>query len=205
MLFSMLISRWSRHSWFLLLFTNFMVSLYAFKGIIERRHSVETSEWVIVAVGGWFMFSIFLFFLLCFIIPSGMDLLRHFRSAKWRELGLRYALEAKGDGRDSHAVKAAKYFMKSALLFDNTAIVNLGLCYAFGFGVEKDPRKAAKCYRVAAGEGDSLAKFALGLCYADEIGVERDKIKAEDLFSKTLCDEANPDKFWNKNEVLMWL
>lgn len=205
MLFSMLISRWSRHSWFFLLFTNFMVSFYAFKGIMERRHSVETPEWVIAAVGGWLVFSSFLVLLLSCIIPIGMDLLKHFRSAKWRELGLRYALEAKGDGRDSHAVKAAKYFMKNALLFDNTAIVNLGLCYACGFGVDKDSRKAAKCYRVAAGEGDSLAKFALGLCYADGIGVERDKIKAEDLFSKTLCYEGNLDKFWNKNEVLMWL
>lgn len=127
--------------------------------------------------------------------------------SKWLELGLRYALEAKGDGRDSHAVKAAKYFMKSALLFGDAGIVNLGLCYAYGFGVEKDPRKAAKCYRVAA-EGDqpySETQLALGLCYADGIGVERDKIKAEDLFSKALCYEANPDKFWNKNEVLMWL
>ncbi len=127
--------------------------------------------------------------------------------SKWLKLGLRYALEAKGDGRDSHAVKAAKYFMKSALLFGDAGIVNLGLCYAYGFGVEKDPRKAAKCYRVAA-EGDqpySEAQLALGLCYADGIGVERDKIKAEDLFSKTLCYERNLDKFWNKNEVLMWL
>ena len=127
--------------------------------------------------------------------------------SKWLELGLRYALEAKGDGRDSHAVKAAKYFMKSALLFGDAGIVNLGLCYAYGFGVEKDPRKAAKCYRVAA-KGDQPyreAQFALGLCYADGIGVERDKIKAEDLFSKTLCYEGNLDKFWNKNEVLMWL
>lgn len=125
---------------------------------------------------------------------------------KWLKLGLRYAHEAKGDGRDSHAVKAAKYFMKSALLSGDAGIVNLGLCYAYGFGVEKDSRKAAKCYRVAAGEGySSHAKLALGLCYADGIGIERDKIKAEDLFSKTLCDEANPDKFWNKNEVLMWL
>lgn len=206
MLFSilMLIPRWLRHNWFLLLGTNIMVPICAIIGIAERRHSVETPEWVLVALVGWSGFSLFLIYL-TFIIVIGMDLLRHFRSAKWRELGLRYALEAKGDGRDSHAVKAAKYFMKNALLFDNTAIVNLGLCYACGFGVDKDSRKAAKCYRVAAEEGDSLAKFALGLCYADGIGVERDKIKAEDLFSKTLYYEGNLDKFWNKNEVLMWL
>lgn len=170
------------------------------------RHSVETPEWVPAALVGWSWFSLFLLFL-SFIIEIGIDLLRLFRSAKWRELGLRYALEAKGDGRDSHAVKAAKYFMKSALLFDNTAIVNLGLCYAYGFGVEKDPRKAAKCYRVAA-EGDqpySEAQLALGLCYADGIGVERDKIKAEDLFSKAICYYAITNIFWNPNEVLMWL
>ena len=206
MLFSMLmlIPRWLRHNWFLPLGTTSMVSsmvlLYALIGIMERRHS----EWVIAAVVGWLVFSSFLISL-SFIIEIGMDLLRHFRSAKWHELGLRYALEAKGDGCDSHAVKAAKYFMKNALLFDNTAIVNLGLCYAYGFGVEKDPRKAAKCYRVAAGEGDSHAKLALGLCYADGIGIERDKIKAEDLFSKALCYYAIPNIFWNPKEVLMWL
>jgi len=145
--------------------------------------------------------------LLVFLAVIFFLIIRDRLYSKWLELGLRYALEAKGDGCDSHAVKAAKYFMKSALLFGDAGIVNLGLCYAYGFGVEKDPRKAAKCYRVAA-EGDqpySEAQLALGLCYADGIGVERDKIKAEDLFSKALCYEANPDKFWNKNEVLMWL
>lgn len=188
------IPRWLRHNGFpLLCLINMILCLVP----LIVGHSITP------LLGPICLLSCLLLTLL--IIEIGMGLLRDFRSAKWRELGLRYALEAKGDGRDSHAVKAAKYFMKSALLFDNTAIVNLGLCYACGFGVDKDPRKAAKCYRVAAGEGDSHAKLALGLCYADGIGVERDKIKAEDLFSKALCYYAIPNIFWNPNEVLMWL
>lgn len=149
----------------------------------------------------------FIIFMSCFI-ERGLD-------RKWLELGLRYAHEANGDGRDAHAVKAAKYFMKSALLFDDAAIVNLGLCYACGFGVEKDPRKAAKCYRVAAEKkkndyefcnGDrNMAQLALGLCYADGIGVERDKIKAEDLFCKAGPSFGLLQRIWNPEEVVMWL
>ena len=157
---------------------------------------------LVIAVPWWLKTLLILFGILAVFF---LLIIKERRTDKWHKLGLRYALEAKGDGCDSHAVKAAKYFMKNALLFDNTAIVNLGLCYAYGFGVEKDPRKAAKCYRVAAGEGDSHAKLALGLCYADGIGIERDKIKAEDLFSKALCYYAIPNIFWNPNEVLMWL
>ena len=123
------------------------------------------------------------------------------RVYKWHELGLRYVEQAKGYGRDPHAIKAAKYFMKAAYCGGSldhclayTAIVNLGWCYACGFGVDKDFAKAAKCYKEAANgecgydytekEAQAIAQFALGLCYAEGIGVDMDKIKAEDLFSK---------------------
>ena len=86
----------------------------------------------------------FLPFLLFVFCCAAILVLASYYADKWRELGLRYAEQAKGEAWDSHAVKAAKYFMKSALLFDNTAIVNLGLCYAYGFGVEKDQQTNEK-------------------------------------------------------------
>lgn len=78
------------------------------------------------------------------------------------------------------------------------------MCYAYGFGVEKDLQKAAKCYREAAGNS-TIAQLALGVCYADGIGVEKDKIKAEDLLTKADLSVEGPYGFWDKNEVLAWL
>ena len=196
----------------------FLIGLYSPLAVVIGLVFYEPSTWApvrdFVMLGIWFpvMSAIwfptmltFIIFMLC--VERGLD-------SKWLELGLRYAHEANGDGRDAHAVKAAKYFMKSALLFNDAAIVNLGLCYACGFGVDKDPRKAAKCYRMEAekkkddyelGNGyRNMAQLALGLCYADGIGVERDKIKAEDLFSKA-GELFSLDYLWNPEEVVMWL
>ena len=149
-----------------------------------------------------------LLFILC---GAAILILAAYYANKWRELGLRYAEQAKGDARDSHAVKAAKYFMKSSLLnlllpeeVGGDVLINLGLCYACGFGVEKNPQKATKCYHVAA-RGSTIAQLALGLCYADGIGVETDKIKAEDLLSKVEVPSVYLRRCWNKNEVLTWL
>ena len=133
-----------------------------------------------------------------------------YASKKWCKLGLRYAEQAKGDARDSHAVKAAKYFiMRGSLGYGgddyDDVMVNLGLCYACGFGVEKNPRKAAKCYRHVA-KDSTIAQLALGLCYADGIGVETDRVKAEDLLSKAKAPSVYElERFWNKKEVLTWL
>ena len=182
-------------------------------GLVFYEPSMSVYDFVMLGIfssvmGGIFFPTMltFVIFMCCFL-ERGLD-------SKWLELGLRYAHEANGDGRDAHAVKAAKYFMKSALLFDDAAIVNLGLCYAYGFGVDKDPRKAAKCYRVAAEKKKddyelfnvyrNIAQLALGLCYADGIGVERDKIKAEDLFCKA-GKSFSLDYLWNQEEGVMWL
>ena len=132
---------------------------------------------------------------------------------KWQRLGLRYAKYAK-DGNDSleanHAKKAMTYFLKAALGKGPEPLVNLGLCYAAGFGVEKNLVKAAKCYRMAANswilrkKRKSTARLALGVCYAEGIGVEKDMVKADDLF-KSNGYSGDLEKYWNPTEVLMWV
>ena len=78
------------------------------------------------------------------------------------------------------------------------SLINLGLCYAEGFGVEKDYAKAAKCYRMA---GSSVA---LGVCYAEGLGVEKDMVKAEDLLRKGGAFYFL-ERYWIPSEVIMWM
>lgn len=127
------------------------------------------------------------------------------RSGKWNEMGLRYAKYATADGMKNHAEKAAKCFLKAAICNDVDSVINLGLCYAKGFGVERDLEKAVKCYRIAAKKDAlSIAQFALGFCYAEGIGVEKDMVRAEDQYKKvTGCPML--DCFWNPIEVVMWI
>ena len=55
---------------------------------------------------------------------------------------------------------------------------NLGLCYAKGEGLAKDPVEAVRWYLKAAEQGDAYAQFSLGLCYATGQGVAKDEIEA---------------------------
>ena len=60
----------------------------------------------------------------------------------------------------------------------------LGLCYADGDGVKKDPREAVKWFRKAAEQGYAKAQYSLGLCYADDEGIEKDPREAVKWFRK---------------------
>ncbi len=42
---------------------------------------------------------------------------------------------------------------------------NLGICYANGYGVEKDYQKAYDCFKLAAEQGDARAQYELGVFY----------------------------------------
>ena len=152
---------------------------------------------------------------------------------KWRGAGLRYAKHARDNGFANHAEKAAKCFLKGAILKDDDSIINLGLCYAEGFGVKKDLAKAASCYKIAAtrlGAG-GISRIALGFCYAKGLGIEKDMVKAEDLYKKandryfvdyyktslshlrqikywkpSYEENWNPtEEYWNPREVMTWM
>ena len=51
----------------------------------------------------------------------------------------------------------------------------LGVCYAYGFFVEKDMEKAAYWFKNAANKGLSIAQFNLGNCYYHGNGVTEDR------------------------------
>lgn len=127
------------------------------------------------------------------------------RAARWNEMGLRYAKYATDDGMESHAAKAAKYFLKAAICKDVDSVINLGLCYAEGFGVERNLEKAVKCYRIAAKES-TIAEIALAICYAESVGVEKDMVKSEDLLKDVWLMSASwCERYWNPAEVRTWI
>lgn len=55
---------------------------------------------------------------------------------------------------------------------------NLGVCYFYGSGVEKDLVEASKWYEKAAKQGDAKAQFNLGLGYYKREGLPQDYSKA---------------------------
>ena len=127
------------------------------------------------------------------------------RSEKWNEMGLRYAKYATADGMKNHAEKAAQCFLKAAICKNVDSVINLGLCYAEGFGVERNLEKAVKCYRIAAKES-TIAEIALAICYAEGVWVEKDMVKSEDLLKDVwLMSERWCEVYWNPAEVRTWI
>ena len=67
---------------------------------------------------------------------------------------------------------------------DPEAQHDLGLRYAGGRGVPKDPERAAKWYRAAAEQGYGPAQGSLALAYYWGTGVARDHARAADWFRR---------------------
>ena len=61
---------------------------------------------------------------------------------------------------------------------------NLGMCYAYGYGVEQDPVKGAKLVANAALTGEADAQYYLAWFFAEGFGVPQDKDKAIHWFVK---------------------
>jgi TPR repeat protein len=60
----------------------------------------------------------------------------------------------------------------------------LGVCFAFGQGVEKDCGKAAEWFQKAADHGRADAQFILGACFKNGQGVDEDHFKAVEWYQK---------------------
>ena len=73
---------------------------------------------------------------------------------------------------------------KAAEQGDAQAQFILGVCYAFGKGVEKNPTEAVKWYRKAAEQGCAPAQFGLGNCYENGNGVEKNLNEAVKWYRK---------------------
>jgi TPR repeat protein len=83
------------------------------------------------------------------------------------------------------ALEGASHWWWAATKGDADAQYNLGKCYKYGRGVEKDVIKAADLFAKAADQGHVAAQLNLGYrCYRSGRGVEKDEARAVELFAK---------------------
>jgi TPR repeat protein len=82
--------------------------------------------------------------------------------------------------------KASEYFQNLLAQHghNNSAMVNIGLCYAHGIGVFPNLEKAIKSYRKGSEGGDNYAQFHLAKCYKNGLGVPQDLNQARTLYEK---------------------
>lgn len=100
---------------------------------------------------------------------------------------------------------------------DARAQCNLGVCYRYGTGVEKDEEEAVRLYRLAAEQGDACAQCNLGYCYDEGIWVEKDeeeavkwyRLSAEQGYARGQCNlgycyENGTGVNKDENEAAIW-
>ena len=62
-------------------------------------------------------------------------------------------------------------------------MLNLGNCYYFGMGTEKDVNTAIKWWKDSADAGNAYAMAQMGDCYYHGLGVEKDLAKAIEYYT----------------------
>jgi TPR repeat protein len=80
--------------------------------------------------------------------------------------------------------QAAEWYRKAATQGVAAAQNNLGLMYAQGRGVPRDPARAAELWQAAARQTHPIAQFNLGLAFFRGEGVAEDKTEAERWFRR---------------------
>ena len=85
-----------------------------------------------------------------------------------------------GDGFAANVVdaEAVKWYRKVAEQGNVWAQSELGDCYRYGRGAEKNESEAVKWYRKAAEQGKVEAQYSLGDCYRRGKGVEKNGAEA---------------------------
>ena len=79
--------------------------------------------------------------------------------------------------------KAFDLFTDAYNFGEDQAIINIGLCYLQGKGVERNPKEAVKCFKEAAKTANSgIAYYNLGICYENGFGVRKDYKKAIEAY-----------------------
>lgn len=79
--------------------------------------------------------------------------------------------------------KAFGLFTDAYNFGEDQAIINIGLCYLQGKGVERNPKEAVKCFKEAARTANSgIAYYNLGICYENGFGVRKDFKKAIEAY-----------------------
>lgn len=86
------------------------------------------------------------------------------------------------DGAEQDFAKAAGWYRRLAQSGDARAQTSLGLMYAQGYGVTKNPAEAHRWWSFAAAQNDPGAQFNLGLSYVRGEGVAADPTLAARWF-----------------------
>lgn len=94
---------------------------------------------------------------------------------------------------ENKADQAAEYFSKAVELKNAEAARLLGMLYADGNGVDKQPEKAVELYSSASEWGDSLATYLLAGCYENGVGTKADLTKSVMLYEK--CAQSYPEAY----------
>ncbi|RIA88464.1 hypothetical protein C1645_826327 [Glomus cerebriforme] len=100
------------------------------------------------------------------------------------------------DIRQLGVEKNVKSYKKASEKGHIDSIYDLGYCYQYGIGVEKDEIKAFEKYKEAAEKGHIRSINKLGYCYNYGIGTEKNEIKAFELF-KEATEKGNIDSIYN--------
>lgn len=87
---------------------------------------------------------------------------------------------------------AVNRFREAAEQADASAQYNLGECYAYGRGVDRNHIEAVKWFRKAAEQGHGAAQYKLGCCYLEGDGVEKDIDKGFEWLEKA-ANNGNED------------
>jgi uncharacterized protein len=78
--------------------------------------------------------------------------------------------------------KVIRLFKEAVNLEDTDTMFNLGLCYKYSRGVEKDIKKAIEYCQKSADLGNCNAMCESGICYENEFGVTTDTKKLVELY-----------------------
>lgn len=100
----------------------------------------------------------------------------------------------------NNIVRTVAWMRKAAERGNAIDQFNLGICFAKGEGVEKDPVQAAFWYRKAAEQGDAPAQNNLGICFKEGEGVEQDFGQAEYWYRKA-AEQGNAQAHFNLGQL----
>lgn len=109
--------------------------------------------------------------------------------AKAAELGYPEAMNKLGVLSDKPD-EAFAWYAKAADTGYDVAICNVGLCYFYGDGVEKNKEKAKELFHEAADKGNYHAMTMLGECYRHGYACAVDYAKAVEWYNKAIEDES---------------
>ncbi len=105
----------------------------------------------------------------------------------WKDLG--DGLERLGK---ENKIEMFEAYQRAVELGYDWALSNLGWCYEFGHGVEKNEKKTFELYWLCADKTDSaFARYKLGNFYFKGIGVEKNVAEAQTYFEEAVKIDPN--------------